>query len=307
MTETPVSRKSRRQFILVLGAGAAAAWRSDAEPKDPPLAFSTMGCPEWDLETVFKRGREYGFEGIELRGIRGEMDLTRLPEFTPSRRKATLREAGDSNLRIINLCASTLLHESDSGKLRIHMDEAHRFIDLGHELGVPYIRVFPGGAAEGKQRTAILQQIEENLRKLGEYAKGSGVTVLIESHPGVSDSQTLSEILGLVDMPDVGLLWDTGHTFGDGHERPAETYGRLKQYVRLAQFMDFVLDGDKIRYVLLGQGQAPVRDAVRILKQANYSGYYSFDWPKLWHREIAPPETAFPQYVKKMREYLASV
>ena len=187
------------------------------------------------------------------------------------------------------------------------MDEAHRFIDLGHELGVPYIRVFPGSAAEGEQRTSILQQIEENLRKLGEYAKGNGVTVLIESHPGVSDSKTLSEILRRVDMPYVGLLWDTGHTFGEGHEQPAETFGRLKQYVRLAQFMDFVLEGTKIRYVLLGEGQVPVTEAVRILKQANYSGYYSFDLPKLWHREIAPPETAFPQFVTKMREYLASV
>jgi sugar phosphate isomerase/epimerase len=307
VTGTSLSPNSRRQFIQIVGAAAMAAWRADAAPRAASLSFSTMGCPEWSLETVFKKGREYGFSGVELRGVRGEMDLTRLPEFTPGRRKATLREASDSNLRIINLCASTLLHESDSSKLQVHMDEAHRFIDLGHELGVPYIRVFPGSAAEGKQRTSILKQIEENLRRLGEYAKGTGVTVLIESHPGVSDSQTLSEILARVGMPDVGLLWDTGHTFGEAHEQPAETYGRLKQYVRLAQFMDFVLDGDKIHYVLLGEGQMPVRDAVRILKQANYGGYYSFDWPKLWHREIAEPETAFPQFVKKMREYFASV
>jgi sugar phosphate isomerase/epimerase len=248
-----------------------AGWYTNREanaetPIDAPLAFSTMGCPEWSLQRVFRKGREYGFRGVELRGIRGEMDLTKLAEFANGRRKATLREAHDSDLRILNLCASTLLHESDNRKLQAHMDEAHRFIDLAHQLGVPYVRVFPGRAFGAEQRELIVEQIGMNLRKLGEYAKGSGVTVLLESHPGVSDSKTLSEILRRASMPDVGVLWDTGHTFGDGHEQPAETYGRLKRYVRLAQFIDFVPEEARFVMCCLATGKCLFG------KQYGYSG-----------------------------------
>jgi sugar phosphate isomerase/epimerase len=257
---------------------------------------------------VFKKGREFGFRGVELRGIRGEMDLTKLPEFAATRQKATMRQARDSGLRILNLCASTTLHNSDGSKLRSQMDEARRFIDLAHQLGVPYVRVFPGAASAGEQHDSVVREIAMNLGKLGDYAKGSGITVLLESHPGFSDSKTLSDILvAAAAGPDIGVLWDTGHTFGEAREQPSETYRRLKPYVRLAQFVDFVIEGNKIRYVLLGEGDVPVREAVRTLVHGNYHGYYSFDWPKLWRRDIAEPEVAFPHFVTKMREYLASV
>ncbi len=39
-----------------------------------------LGCPEWNLDTICKKGREYGFDGVDFRGYLGEIDITRLPE-----------------------------------------------------------------------------------------------------------------------------------------------------------------------------------------------------------------------------------
>ena len=36
--------------------------------------------------------------------------------------------------------------------------------------------------------------------------------------------------------------------------------------------------------------------AVSLLKAGGYDGYYSFEWEKWWHPELAEPEVAFPAY-----------
>jgi hypothetical protein len=39
------------------------------------------------------------------------------------------------------------------------------------------------------------------------------------------------------------------------------------------------------------------------LYQGGYKGYYSFEWEKLWHPEIAEPELALADYPKKMKTH----
>ena len=48
------------------------------------LAFMTLGCPNWDLSTICKRGREYDFDGVDFRGYLDSIDVTIRPEFTTS-------------------------------------------------------------------------------------------------------------------------------------------------------------------------------------------------------------------------------
>ena len=46
------------------------------------IAFMTLGCPNWDLDTICQKGREYGFDGVDFRGYLDEIDITKLPLFT---------------------------------------------------------------------------------------------------------------------------------------------------------------------------------------------------------------------------------
>ena len=41
------------------------------------LAFSTLGCPEWNLDQILAAARESGYEGVEWRGYQAEMELPR--------------------------------------------------------------------------------------------------------------------------------------------------------------------------------------------------------------------------------------
>ena len=50
------------------------------------LGFSTLGCPDWPYATIVAKAREYGFDGFEIRGLMGEMDLLKVPECPATRR-----------------------------------------------------------------------------------------------------------------------------------------------------------------------------------------------------------------------------
>jgi sugar phosphate isomerase/epimerase len=83
-------------------------------------------------------------------------------------------------------------------------------------------------------------------------------------------------------------------------------YAKLKKYIRHTHIKDAKLNGDKLEYTLLGQGDVPIFEAIDILSKDNYKGYYSFEWEKLWHPEIAEPEIAlanFPGVMKKHFKY----
>ena len=40
------------------------------------FAFSTVACPKWDFDTIATRAKEYGYDGVEIRGFLNESILT---------------------------------------------------------------------------------------------------------------------------------------------------------------------------------------------------------------------------------------
>jgi len=197
------------------------------------------------------------------------------------------------------------MHEADPKVRAAQMDEGKRFIDLAHQMHVPYVRVFPDKIAGGEPKAAAVARIVDGLRTLGEYGKAGDVAVIMESHGDVTDSPTLVEIVKGANMPNVALLWDAHHTYVAGKEQPAATWAALGRYVRHTHLKDSKPEGSDVRYVLTGTGTVPVREIVRVLKKGGYKGYYGFEWEKTWHPDIEEPEVAFPDFAARMREYLA--
>jgi len=210
-------------------------------------------------------------------------------------------------LKIAGLGASTNMHEPDAARRTRGMDEAKRFIELAHQLRSPYVRVFPNQLVKGEERKTTIDRIVAGLRELGDHAKGSKVTVIVESHGEFTTAPLLLEIIKGANHPNVAFLWDAHHTCVAG-EKPAETFKQLGKYVRHTHLKDSrapKAEEKGRRYVLTGTGEVPVKETVKVLAAGGYRGYYSFEWEKRWHPEIEDPEIAIPHYAKVMREYLA--
>lgn len=299
---------NRRAFLRnssLAMAGMVFANSAMAKKKyTPHLSFSTLGCPKWSFTQIVNNAVEYGYDGIEIRGIAKDMDITKGPDFNSSESiAASMKILKDKKLKIVCLGASASMHYADEAKRKSNLDEAKSLIDLAQKINCPYIRVFPDKLPKDQDRSATIQLIINGLKELGDYAKGTNVSVLMETHGDVVKTDDLLYIMKNAGGPHVGLVWDICNMWSITQETPSFVYGKLKPYIKHTHFRDARIVNGSEQSALLGQGEAPVKEAVRLLEKDNYQGFYSFEWEKRWMPKVEDPEIAFPQYVKEIKTY----
>ncbi len=307
-----MSMSSRRQFIQTVSAVAVAQAFSPkllASGTRLPLAFSTLGCPAWDWRRVLDSAHRYGFAGIELRGLQGNMDLPANPIFASDRIAQTKKEIQSAKLRIACVSSSANLYMEDPEKRAKELADARRFIDLASTLAAPYVRVFGGKAESDKAPVpddATKARVATGLRELGDYAGPRNVTVIIESHDHFTSSATLSDVLRAASSDHVGLLWDAHHTFATSNEDPESTVKQLGQWIRHTHLKDSTGSGENRKYVLTGTGNVPIARQIKALQSIGYKGFYCFEWEKVWHPDILDPEIAIPDFARVVGQCLGN-
>ncbi len=271
--------------------------------RKPLLAFSTLGCPKWTFAQIVKCAADNGYKGIEIRGILGQLDLPQCPEFSATNLAATRRLVEDNHLRIVDLGSSAKMHFADAAKRKSNLDDAKRFIDLAQKLNCPNIRVFPDDLPKDQKDGETVDLIIKSLLELGDYAKGSSVNILLESHGKVVYSEMLLKIMKAAEHPNVGLVWDFFNMWSVTKESPKVVHEKLKKYIKHTHIKDAKWVNGKETYTLLGEGEGPLAEALTALRKGGYKGYYSFEWEKMWHPEIQEPEIAIPHYAKAIQKY----
>jgi len=267
----------------------------------PLLSFSTLGCPDWSFEKIVAFARANNYDGIEIRGIQREMELTKANPFNSKENiAASLKLMHDNSLEFVNLGSSATLHFPEGAERRKNIEEGKRFIDLAQQLSCPYIRVFPNNFPKDQDKNVTKELIAKGLLELGNYAANTNVTVLMETHGEVVYTADILQIMQAAAHKHVGLVWDAYNMWSITKESPASAYAALKKYIRHAHVKDARQVNGKEQYVLLGTGISPIFEAVDILVKNKFRDYFSFEWEKLWHPEIDEPEIAIADYPKAM-------
>jgi sugar phosphate isomerase/epimerase len=303
---------SRRQFLKVLSSAALASTvlprlYAKETASRIPIAFSTLGCPAWDWQKILDFAHQHGFAAIELRGLKGKMDLPSDPQFAADRIEQTKKDIHAAGLRIACVSSSAQLYVEDPSKREKELADARRFIDLAGTLGAPYVRVFGGKAENDKNPApddATKKRVAAGLRELGSYAAPHNVTVIIESHDHFTSSATLKDVLTAADSEHVGLLWDAHHTFATSNEEPESTVKQLGRWIRHTHLKDSVGTGEDRKYVLTGRGTVPIQRQIAALRSIDYKGFYCFEWEKVWHPDLTDPEIAIADYARVVGQCL---
>jgi len=273
----------------------------EAAINSPRLAFSTLAFPDADLVTVVSLGRSWGYDGVELRLIDGELIDPAMGSADRARVKRTLDAAG---LPVVAVDSSIQLTGEDPGT------ELRQFLELASEWQAPLVRVF-GGPLPGDDaaRRAGLEAAARVLAAAAPVAERLGVSIGVETHDAFCASATVAELLALVDSAAVGAVWDSHHPHRVG-ESPADVWANLGPRILLAQVKDALPDparDDGWQLVLLGEGEVPVRDMLGLLAAGSYRGWVSVEWEKRWHPEIAEPEVALPQHLALLRTWISQI
>jgi len=270
------------------------------------LAFSTLGCPDWDFETIVKQAKEMGYSAIELRGIKDELRIEALPIFINGQYKETNKVLEENNLFISNAGTSVMFHNADGYDAAL--TEGRTAIDMCYLTGIPAIRVFGDSIPPGETVEAVNKRIIEGVRELCKYSdeKTEGkIQIWLEVHGDYNTPQMLSPVVDkLTDCPGFGMLWDIQHSYKAGTP-PAEFYNEYKSIIRHVHFKDCIFEDGKPIEKLPGDGVIPIKEHYEILESGGYKGIYSLEWEKRWHPNLPEPEIAFKRYADLMKEITA--
>lgn len=259
------------------------------------LCFSTLGCVENSLQQIIELAVSYGMDGVEFRGVGGQMDNTKIEAFSPQLADSTRAALGASGIRSVVLGTSCAFHNEK--KRASAAKEGRQCIDIAQRMGIPYIRVF-GNNIEG-DREECIPSVAMGIGDLCAYGAERGVGVLLEVHGDFNTAESLEPIIRANSQySGFGLIWDIAHSHRACGKRWQSFYEAVRPYVRHMHVKD-VRDADG-KLVLPGDGDIPITDIVGCVVADGYDGYFSLEWEKKWHPELADLSVALERFVEIM-------
>ncbi|WP_168207352.1 sugar phosphate isomerase/epimerase family protein [Microlunatus elymi] len=259
------------------------------------IGFSTLGCPGYTVDEVAALARTEGFDGVEIRFIRGEVDLTTLDEFSPVAIAQTRKVFDDAGVEVNCIDTSVRFSSADAAERKAQRELAKINCEIANALGARYLRVFGGSRPNGIDPGSFTTAVAEGLGEVAEDSWAAGIETLVETH---DDFCTAATIQPLLDQSSdrLGVLWDFLHSFRNG-ETAEQTYAALGPKIRQVHAKDASrATPDGFDLVLTGTGIVPLGDLVTVLRDADFGGYVDFEWEKAWHPEIEDPEIAIPHF-----------
>lgn len=264
------------------------------------IAFSTLGCPDFSWTEIYSMAKDFGFDGIEIRGLGDEIFAVRAKPFTETELPKTINKLSGLRLEIPCLSSGCCLKFAENGEK--NYAEIVQYIDLASRLGTPYIRILadlePYACGEVDDEIIIKQ-----LQRLIPIAEDKGVTLLVETNGVYADTSRLCGLLDSVASDAVGALWDMHHPYRFAGETPGKTVQNLGAYIKYVHIKDSIVEGGNIKYRMMGEGDLPVDDMMLALRSINYEGYVSLEWVKRWAADLENAGVVFPNFAEYMSRY----
>ncbi|HSB26883.1 MAG TPA: sugar phosphate isomerase/epimerase family protein [Pyrinomonadaceae bacterium] len=266
------------------------------------LAFSTLGCPNWELEQIIQAARRLGYDGVELRAIGGSLNLLSRDEFLPKEIASTRQLFAASGIEICAVDTSCTFHSADQAERDAQVELAIAHGVLAEQLGAPLIRVFPDQIQHGSSRVETRDHIAESLHRIAERMPSS-VQVALETHGDFARTEAASEIVRLADHPRVKLTWDVANSLaaGDSINVGARNVAPHLAHIHLRDARP-VPESEHWLPVLAGRGNVSFAKTLAVIDEMNYDGYVSFEWEKYWHPEIEEPDVALSDFIDAIRK-----
>ena len=263
------------------------------------ISFSTLGCPRWSFPEITATAVDLGYQGVEIRGVGQNISVPSVPDFSEQNLPHTVRELKRMNLVIPCLDSDCCIHLREN---EAAVDaEIEAYVLLAEKLSSPNVRIMATAPVPQPVGTVDEGYVRDRAIRLGAMAKAHGVRLLIETHGVWSDSEKLARLLSLIASDSVGALWDVHHPYRFMGEKPQTTCENLKPWLSHTHFKDSLKTAEGYRYVLPGFGDVPLTETVRVLKDANYDGFYSLEWVKRWDTTLEEPGIVFAHYANIMR------
>ncbi len=263
------------------------------------LAFSTLGCPDFDWSDICSTAKDFNFSGIELRGLGDEIFSVNAKPFRAENIDSTIESLKKLKLEIS--CVSSGCQVTDD----YAFDELTQYITLASRLSAPFIRILGDRFAhvDGEvDDEAVLAALE----KLLPIAEEAGVTLLVETNGVYADTARLAALLSRIQSDNIGALWDIHHPYRFFGESPEKTVQNLGAFIKYTHIKDSVMENGTVSYRMMGEGDLPIEEIMLALRSINYEGYISLEWLKRYAPYLSDAGIVFPHFANFMAQYMGS-
>ncbi len=251
-------------------------------------SFSTLGCPELDLDGVLELARENGIRQLELRTLEKRVDLPALFRERYGKPEALRARLDEAGLGVVSLDTSWKLVGSKEEDRTAFLE----FIEWAEELEVPWLRVFDGGSHASELSSEDLKATVEAIAWWRDLKNRNGwkTDIMVETHDCLTASPAIEQLQEALATP-VGMLWDTHHTWKKGGEGLTHTWERIREnvvHVHIKDSISVPSARHPFTYVLPGQGEFPLAEAVELFERDQFAGVISLEWERQWHPYLQP-------------------
>ena len=272
-----------------------------------------------DIFDIILKAKETGFDVIEFAGFpnlpKGETALS----FAPK-----VREACDqAGIKVANYTIWADFINGSNGNLEAEIERVKDEVRVAQILGAPGMRHdstwgWPATKKGAKGFDDALPILVKGCRAITEFGAELGIKTMVENHGYFcQDSERVEKLVNGVDHPNFGVLLDMGN-FLVVDEDPTEAVGRLMPYTFHVHAKDFHVKsgnepspgqgwllsrgGNHLRGAILGHGNVPILQVLKIMKNAKYSGVLSIEF-----EGMEDPLKAIPIGLENLKRYLATV
>ena len=235
--------------------------------------------------------KEMGFDGIEFAEIHTPDGMDKLAYAAMLKEESEKHEID----RVAYAIGANLLYDTD-----VEIERLKGEIDVCEALGCKLMRHDASGGykpedeKKGLGFNNALSTIVRGYKAVTEYAKTKGIKTCIENHGFFAqDSCRVEAIINGVNDENFGALVDIGN-FMCADENPAVAVGNVAPYAVHVHAKDFCLKkgnefvppdgyfmtrgGNFLKGAIIGHGEVPVVQCLRILKNAGYKGFVTVEF-----------------------------
>lgn len=219
---------------------------------------------DWDCDTLIKRCRATGFEGVELRtthkhGVE--------PTLSKAERQAVRAKFADAGITMVGLGTTCEYHSLEPDVVRKHVKDTADWVLLAKDLGINGVKVRPNGVHtdKGIPLEQTLEQIGKACGECAAYAADHGVEIRLEVHGRVTcQVPNTRRIVDVANHPNLKVCWNCN----DGETADGSPLGSIKPNFDLLK-KDIAL----VHIQDIGVPRYPWQQLVTLLKGINYQGF----------------------------------
>lgn len=246
---------------------------------------------------IVKKANELGFDVLEFAGLTVPEGET-LPSYASKIKK----ECDFVGIEMGNYTIFADFINGSDGDLNKEIDRLKGEINIAKILGAPGMRHdstwgFKPGHVGPKSFEAALPILINGCRTVTEYAYELGIKTMVENHGFFcQDSERVEKLINGVNHINFGALIDMGN-FLCADEDPTKAVARLLPYVSHIHAKDFHVKsgsglnpgegwfcsraGNYLRGAIVGHGNVPIAQCLRLIKNSGYSGTISIEFEGL--------------------------